>query len=182
MKKMGWKDGEGLGKDGDGQQTHIQIKRRVENEGMYCFLSIWCFIGLGLDESDRTNQTFISTIGNFSEVLEGLNKEHAGKSLWRALSVDVIKQMKKMEKKDKKRKEKKDKKKKKKDSSKITTRHKWALCIFHVHRYKKILENKTISNYSTDDLNAILGISPRDESFVCFWQTKEKQEQNKIEW
>ena len=35
MKKMGWKDGEGLGKDGAGQQTHIQIKRRVENEGRH---------------------------------------------------------------------------------------------------------------------------------------------------
>ena len=78
MKKMGWKDGEGLGKDGDGQQTHIQIKRRVENEGSYVDASIWYFIGLGLDESDRTNKTFISTIGSFSEVLEGLNKEHAG--------------------------------------------------------------------------------------------------------
>ena len=35
LKKMGWKDGEGLGKDGAGQQTHIQIKRRVENEGRH---------------------------------------------------------------------------------------------------------------------------------------------------
>ena len=40
MKKMGWKDGEGLGKDGEGQQTHIQIKRRVENEGSYVDASI----------------------------------------------------------------------------------------------------------------------------------------------
>lgn len=36
------------------------------------------FLGLGLDESDRTNQTFISTIGNFEDVLQGLNKEHSG--------------------------------------------------------------------------------------------------------
>lgn len=34
MKTMGWKEGEGLGKDGDGQQTHIQIKLRTENEGI----------------------------------------------------------------------------------------------------------------------------------------------------
>lgn len=27
-------------------------------------------------------------------------------------------------------------------------------------RYQKILKNKTVSNYSTEDLNAILGISP----------------------
>lgn len=33
MKRMGWKEGEGLGKDGDGQQTHIHIKRRPENQG-----------------------------------------------------------------------------------------------------------------------------------------------------
>lgn len=81
LKKMGWKDGEGLGKDGAGQQTHIQIKRRVENEGRHRNSLVWWLIGLGLDESDRTNQTFISTIGNFSEVLEGLNKEHAGDCL-----------------------------------------------------------------------------------------------------
>ena len=129
MKTMGWKEGEGLGKDGDGQQTHIQIKLRTENEG------------LGLDESDRTNQTFISTIGNFEDVLQGLNKEHS----------DVRKQMKKMEKKDKKKKEKREREKKKpKVVSKAVARHK----------YKKVLKNKTISNYSADDLNAILGISP----------------------
>ena len=33
MKMMGWKEGEGLGKEGDGQQTHIQMKRRPENLG-----------------------------------------------------------------------------------------------------------------------------------------------------
>lgn len=33
MKRMGWKEGEGLGKDGDGQQTHIHIKRRTDNQG-----------------------------------------------------------------------------------------------------------------------------------------------------
>lgn len=27
-------------------------------------------------------------------------------------------------------------------------------------RYQKVLKNKTVSNYSTEDLNAILGISP----------------------
>ena len=31
---MGWNEGEGLGKEGDGQQTHIQMKRRPENLGM----------------------------------------------------------------------------------------------------------------------------------------------------
>ena len=35
MKMMGWKDGEGLGKEGDGQITHIQIKRRPENLGIH---------------------------------------------------------------------------------------------------------------------------------------------------
>lgn len=35
MKMMGWKEGEGLGKEGDGQQTHIQMKRRPENLGKW---------------------------------------------------------------------------------------------------------------------------------------------------
>lgn len=33
MKMMGWTEGEGLGKEGHGQKTHIQIKRRPENLG-----------------------------------------------------------------------------------------------------------------------------------------------------
>ena len=39
MKNMGWNEGEGLGKDGDGQKTHIQIKRRPENMGS-CLYSL----------------------------------------------------------------------------------------------------------------------------------------------
>ena len=45
MKMMGWKEGEGLGKEGDGQVTHIQIKRRQENQGKHRFHTFICRIG-----------------------------------------------------------------------------------------------------------------------------------------
>ena len=68
-----------------------------------------------------------------------------------------------MEKKDKKKKEKREREKKSQRSFQklllaISTTVVRVEC-----RYKKVLKNKTISNYSADDLNAILGISPRDE-------------------
>lgn len=78
MKLMGWNEGEGLGKEGDGQKTHIQIKRRPENLGIH--INILITIGLGNLENDQSNQTFISTIGDFSDVLKGLNNEHSGNS------------------------------------------------------------------------------------------------------
>ena len=37
MKLMGWNEGEGLGKEGEGQKTHIQLKRRPDNLGI-CYL------------------------------------------------------------------------------------------------------------------------------------------------
>ena len=87
-------------------------------------------------ESDQTNLTFISTIGSFNDVLSNLNKEHS----------DVLEKMK----------EKSDKKKKHAKSKDSHSRHK----------YKKILRNKTVSTYSSEDLNAILGVSPRDDDSV----------------
>ena len=132
MKRMGWKEGEGLGKDGDGQQTHIHIKRRTDNQG------------LGLSDNE-VNKTFISTIGNFNDVLQSLNKEHS----------DVIKKMKKRERKLKKKEEKR--KEGKQEEKKEKKHHKPKVA----HKYQKVLRNKTVSTYSTEDLNAILGISPR---------------------
>lgn len=76
MKMMGWKDGEGLGKEGDGQITHIQIKRRPENLGSHS--DSRSFVGLGVSDNDR-NKTFISTIDNFNDVLSSLNKQHSSK-------------------------------------------------------------------------------------------------------
>ena len=76
MKMMGWKEGEGLGKEGDGQVTHIQIKRRQENQGKRTFHTF--IVGLGVSDNDR-NKTFIATIDNFNEVLSSLNKHHSSK-------------------------------------------------------------------------------------------------------
>lgn len=112
----------------------------------------WCRfsrLGLGNVESDQTNLTFISTIGSFNDVLSNLNKEHS----------DVLEKMKEKEKKDEKKKSKKEKSDKKKKHAKSKDSH-------SRHKYKKILRNKTVSTYSSEDLNAILGVSPRDDDSV----------------
>ena len=88
-------------------------------------------------ESDQTNLTFISTIGSFNDVLSNLNKEHS----------------------DEKKKEKKSKKEKEKKHSKKHDP-------LSRHKYKKMLRNKTVSTYSSEDLNAILGVSPKEDDSV----------------
>ena len=35
LEKMGWADGKGLGKDKRGSTSHIKIKKRKQNLGMY---------------------------------------------------------------------------------------------------------------------------------------------------
>jgi Pin2-interacting protein X1 len=34
MEKLGWKEGDGLGKRGDGMKKHIKIKKKQDNEGL----------------------------------------------------------------------------------------------------------------------------------------------------
>ena len=90
-------------------------------------------------ESDQTNLTFISTIGSFNDVLSNLNKEHS----------DVLEKMKKKKEKDEKKKE-----------------HSKKHDPLSRHKYKKMLRNKTVSTYSSEDLNAILGVSPKEDDSV----------------
>ena len=55
---------------------------------------------------NEVNKTFISTIGNFNDVLQSLNKEHSGNDGLSKSLLDVIKKMKKRERKLKKKEEK----------------------------------------------------------------------------
>lgn len=127
-------------------------------------------IGLGVSDNE-TNKTFISTIGNFNDVLQSLNKEHSGKDQFRVIIVDVIKKMKKREKKLKKKEEKrkdgKKEEKKEKKHHKPKVAHKWVFTLLIIGRYQKVLRNKSVSTYSPEDLNAILGISPIEEDSSC---------------
>ena len=127
-------------------------------------------IGLGVSDNE-TNKTFISTIGNFNDVLQSLNKEHSGKDRFRVIIVDVIKKMKKREKKLKKKEEKrkdgKKEEKKEKKHHKPKVAHKWVFTLLIIGRYQKVLRNKSVSTYSPEDLNAILGISPIEEDSSC---------------
>ena len=127
-------------------------------------------IGLGVSDNE-TNKTFISTIGNFNDVLQSLNKEHSGKDQFRVIIVDVIKKMKKREtklkKKEEKRKDEKKEEKKEKKHHKPKVAHKWVFTLLIIGRYQKVLRNKSVSTYSPEDLNAILGISPIEEDSSC---------------
>ena len=113
-------------------------------------------------ESDQTNLTFISTIGSFNDVLSNLNKEHS----------DVLEKMKKKKEKDEKKKEKKSKKEKekkkkeKKSKKEKEKKHSKKHDPLSRHKYKKMLRNKTVSTYSSEDLNAILGVSPKEDDSV----------------
>lgn len=103
MGKMGWKEGQGLGKNEDGMSKHIVITKREEN------------LGLGLDNSKAADSvqeqwwhnSFSKTLANFTTALQGSDDD----------SDDSNKKSKK--KKDKKsKKEKKDKKQSSKDKKK----------------------------------------------------------------
>ena len=114
---------------------------------------------MGNVESDQTNLTFISTIGSFNDVLSNLNKEHS----------DVLEKMKKKKEKDekmKKKKEKDEKKKEKKSKKEKEKKHSKKHDPLSRHKYKKMLRNKTVSTYSSEDLNAILGVSPKEDDSV----------------
>ena len=77
---------------------------------------------------NEVNKTFISTIGNFNDVLQSLNKEHSGNDGLSKSLLDAIKKMKKRErklkKKEEKRKEGKQEEKKEKKHHKPKVAHK----------------------------------------------------------
>jgi Pin2-interacting protein X1 len=105
MEKMGWKEGQGLGKNEDGMAKHIVITKREDN------------MGLGLDNSKAADSvqeqwwhnSFSKTLANFTSSMQGSDSD----------SDDSSKKNKKKKDKKKNKKEKKsskDKKKSKKSS------------------------------------------------------------------
>lgn len=60
--KMGWKEGTGLGKYGTGLKTHIRVSKKSD------------VYGLGIDDSDKANKSFVSTESNYNELLRRLNE------------------------------------------------------------------------------------------------------------
>ncbi|ETW09252.1 hypothetical protein H310_01651 [Aphanomyces invadans] len=64
LEKMGWKAGQGVGKDLQGQATHVTIVKRTEGLG----------IGCSLKQAEVTGWS--STSSNFADVLAALNKSY----------------------------------------------------------------------------------------------------------
>ncbi|ETV88536.1 hypothetical protein H257_00105 [Aphanomyces astaci] len=64
LEKMGWKAGQGVGKDLQGQATHVTIVKRTDGLG----------IGCSLKQAEVTGWS--STSSNFADVLAALNKSY----------------------------------------------------------------------------------------------------------
>lgn len=62
MNKMGWQDGQGLGKNRDGQKDHIKV--RVKNNAL----------GVGAKKGHDDN--WIELQASFNNLLENLTKSH----------------------------------------------------------------------------------------------------------
>ena len=65
LEKMGWEEGKGLGKDGTGMNSHVEIRPIVDNKG------------LGFESTDTTVQ--LAQQSAYDNLLESLNKKYPQK-------------------------------------------------------------------------------------------------------
>ncbi|KAL4094774.1 hypothetical protein PRIC1_010432 [Phytophthora ramorum] len=140
--KMGWSAGKGVGKELQGQATHVKIARRSENLGVGCSLK------------QAEVQGWSETAGGFADVLKTLNKSYGSKSNSDADSSDESssskkKKSKKNKKEKKAKKEKKNKKSKKAEKTTVSRR---------LH-YRKRQTNKDAKSYGAAEMAAILGVA-----------------------
>uniref|UniRef100_H3GRT0 PinX1-related protein 1 n=1 Tax=Phytophthora ramorum TaxID=164328 RepID=H3GRT0_PHYRM len=140
--KMGWSAGKGVGKELQGQATHVKIARRSENLGVGCSLK------------QAEVQGWSETAGGFVDVLKTLNKSYGSKSNSDADSSDESssskkKKSKKNKKEKKAKKEKKNKKSKKAEKTTVSRR---------LH-YRKRQTNKDAKSYGAAEMAAILGVA-----------------------
>mmetsp|Transcript_17151 Transcript_17151/g.29761 ORF Transcript_17151/g.29761 Transcript_17151/m.29761 type:complete len:292 (+) Transcript_17151:19-894(+) len=154
LEKMGWSDGKGLGANGTGTTTHIQVKKKVDNAGIGC--------------EKKTHENWLIHQDNFASVLDALNDEFGDGD------VNVKNDADSDDKNDKKQKKsKKDKSKKKKSKSKTndndddnsesstkSSKKSKKLAGSHAKMYHKRAVNKRVQGYSKDDLSSILGCVP----------------------
>ncbi|KAE9332999.1 hypothetical protein PF008_g14662 [Phytophthora fragariae] len=144
--KMGWSAGKGVGKELQGQATHVKVARRSENLGVGCSLK------------QAEVQGWSETAGSFADVLKTLNKSYGGsKSGSDAAdssdesSSGKTKKSKKDKKEKKAKKDKKSKKSKKAGTEKTTVSRR-------LH-YRKRQTNKDAKNYGAAEMAAILGVA-----------------------
>ncbi|EGZ11026.1 hypothetical protein PHYSODRAFT_355318 [Phytophthora sojae] len=150
--KMGWSAGKGVGKNLQGQATHVKIARRSENLGVGCSLK------------QAEVQGWSETAGGFADVLKTLNKSYGGSksgsdatdssdesSNGKTKKSKKGKKAKKEKKSKKEKKAKKDKKSKKAGAEKTTVSRR-------LH-YRKRQTNKDAKNYGAAEMAAILGVA-----------------------
>ncbi|KAE9344790.1 hypothetical protein PR003_g8272 [Phytophthora rubi] len=147
--KMGWSAGKGVGKELQGQATHVKVARRSENLGVGCSLK------------QAEVQGWSETAGSFADVLKTLNKSYGGSKSGSDASdssdesssgkTKKSKKDKKSKKEKKAKKEKKDKKSKKAGTEKTTVSRR-------LH-YRKRQTNKDAKNYGAAEMAAILGVA-----------------------
>ncbi|RLN91966.1 hypothetical protein BBJ28_00015723 [Nothophytophthora sp. Chile5] len=149
LMKMGWSAGKGVGKDLQGQATHVKIARRSENLGVGCSLK------------QAEVQGWSNTAAGFADVLKTLNKSYGSKSSGSedGEASDDDSASSKKSKKDKKSK-KKDKKKAKKDKkSKSKKAGGEKATVSRRLHYRKRQVNKDAKSYGAAEMAAILGVA-----------------------
>ncbi|CAI5741576.1 unnamed protein product [Hyaloperonospora brassicae] len=142
--KMGWSAGKGVGKELQGQASHVKILRRSENLGVGCSLK------------QAEMKGWSETVEGFAGVLKTLNESYSNKPNLDGDSSDGSSSSKK-KKKDKKRKHNDKKKDKKSKKSKKAGTEKTS--VSRKLHYRKRLTNKNAKNYGVADMAAILGVA-----------------------
>lgn len=160
LTKMGWKEGSGLGKNGDGISKHIHARKRA--------------IGTGVGADVRNDASGASAVDwtmntlAFDDVLKSLNRTHSADDILRRDDADASPSSSsggegkrgKKEKKEKKRKLSKEEKKAAKRAAKRAKKDEVVVArsvVSHAGRYQKRESQKMVKNYSAEDLDAILG-------------------------
>ena len=148
LKKMGWSEEKGLGKNEDGNIEHVKIKLKQDT--------------LGVGANIRTVDNWLESNSAFDALLQNLNQES---TVQESLSES------KKEKKDKK----KEKKDQENESTQVTNTKESHIQGRLYHR-KKFIKNKQIALLGESDLNAILGVNPFIQQEENTKQIQEKRD------
>ena len=143
LAKMGWKEGEGLGKDGQGNKNSLRAVKRVDE-----------VLGVGATTDTHGNSGFDESRSNFKNVLERLKEQHGQGRADNEINEDKVSK--------KKKKKRKDKTSKKSSKSKKSKKVSLAQNRVQAGHAKKMREAKDLSTKSKADLAAIFGTTDID--------------------